>query len=54
VRVTNDQLKVLEESDFLFHSEDPRALVITAPRGRGKSFVTGLLVGELTQGQRGL
>jgi len=53
VRVTNDQLKILEESDFLFHSEDPRALVITAPRGRGKSFVTGLLVGSLLRGNEG-
>jgi tRNA(Met) cytidine acetyltransferase len=47
VKVTEDQAKVIKEADFLFHSDEPRAYVITAPRGRGKSYAAGVLLGDL-------
>ncbi|MGC9105538.1 MAG: GNAT family N-acetyltransferase [Thermoprotei archaeon] len=54
VRVTEDQAKVIREADFLFHSEEPRTYVITAPRGRGKSYATGVLLGDLLKRRENL
>ncbi len=49
VKVTEDQAKVINESDFLFHSDDPRVYLITSPRGRGKSASAGLIAGDLAR-----
>ena len=49
VSVTRDQLKVIQESGFLFHSDEPRVYLVTSPRGRGKSAAAGLIVGNLAR-----
>ena len=44
---SKDQNKALEEMRFIMEGEDKRILAITAPRGRGKSSVTGLFLSFL-------